>query len=208
MSALVLASRSAVRLKLMTDAGLRFEADAADLDEEALVAGIADPAQQAALLAEHKARHVAARHPGDFVLGGDQVGALDDGVGPSAGPSAFLEKPRDPEHHVAMLLSMAGRAHTFHPAVCLVRDDVVLGWAADRVRVHFRAFDEAEARRYVASGEGVGCCGGYESEHRGAQLIAGVEGSLQAILGFPLLLVLPLLRAHCPREAGLLEKSA
>lgn len=199
---LVLASRSAVRLKLMGDAGLRFDADAADLDEEALVAGVDDPAQQARLLAEAKARHVAARHPGAFVLGGDQVGALD----VDDGGRLLLEKPRDREHHIAMLSAMAGRTHTFHPAVCLVRDDVVLGRAEDRVRVRFRAFDSDEAARYVDTGEGVGCCGGYESEHRGAQLIDHVEGSLQAILGFPLLLVLPLLRAHCPVEAGLLSR--
>ena len=57
----------------------------------------------------------------------------------------------------------------------------------------------------MASGEGEGCCGGYQSEHKGAQLIEKVQGSLQAVLGFPLLLILPLLRKHCAVEAGLLR---
>ena len=196
---LVLASRSAVRVKLLGDAGITFVADAADLDEDDLVAGISDPAMQAAVLARAKALHVAKRHPGCFVLGGDQVGAGDDD-----GEQWLLAKPRDREHHIAMLLRMSGRPHTFHPAVALVKDDVVIAEAHDTVTVTFRTFDEATAAAYVDSGEGVGSCGGYESEHRGAQLIARVDGSLQAVLGFPLLLVLPLLRAHCPVEAGLL----
>ena len=201
MSRLVLASRSAVRVKLLRDVGVAFVADAADLDEDALVADIDDPAEQARLLARAKALHVAQRHPGAWVLGGDQVGAM---VADDGGPAFLLHKPRDAAHHVAMLLSLAGRRHTFHPAVALVKDGNVFAEVADRVTVTFRAFDEATARAYVATGEGEGSCGGYESEHRGAQLIAGVDGNLQAVLGFPVLLVLPLLRRHCAVEAGLL----
>lgn len=197
---LVLASRSAVRVKLLRDAGVTFDADAADLDEDALVAGVDDPAAQAALLARAKALHVAARHPGRFVLGGDQVGVLD---APS-GRGTNLRKPTDPADHAALLVSMSGRTHRFFPAVALVRDDVVIAEAADVVAVTFRAFSAATARAYVALGEGAGSCGGYESEHRGAQLIERVDGNLQAVLGFPLLLVLPLLRAHCAAAAGLL----
>ncbi len=193
---LVLASSSAIRRKLLADAGVAFVADPADLDEDALVQGIVDPAAQARLLAAAKARHVSHRHPGAYVLGGDQVGVLHDGTP--------LQKPRDPEHHFRMLLAMSGRRHTFHPSVALVKDGVVLGEGAAVVVVTMRAFSEACARAYVATGEGRGSCGGYESEHRAAQLIEAVDGDLQAVLGFPLRLVLPLLRAHCPKEAGLL----
>lgn len=193
---LVLASGSAIRKKLLNDAGVVFVADPADLDEDGLVEGIADPARQAHLLAVAKARHVSRRHPGAFVLGGDQIGALDDGTP--------LQKPRDPEHHVQMLLAMSGRKHTFHPAVALVKDGVVLADGGAVVVVTMRPFSEACARAYVATGEGRGSCGGYESEHRAAQLISAVDGDLQAVLGFPLRLVLPMLRAHCPGAAGLL----
>jgi septum formation protein len=195
-SVLVLASGSVVRNTLLRDAGVSFVSDPADLDEDALVASIAAPAEKARALAIAKARHVAARQPARFVLGGDQVGVLDDGV--------LLEKPTDPEHHVRMLLTMSGRRHTFHPAVALVKDGVLLGDAVARVDVTFRSFGEETARAYVASGEGKGSCGGYEIEHRAIQLVDVVEGDLQAVLGFPLRLVLPLLRAHCAREAGLL----
>lgn len=193
---LVLASGSAIRRQLLTDAGISFTVDPADLPEEELVAHVVEPDRQARVLAVAKARHVARRHPGRFVLGGDQVGAVEDGT--------LLEKPRDDAHHVRMLLAMAGRCHTFHPAVALVRDDLLVAEAASAVVVRFRPFGEETARAYVATGEGRGSCGGYELEHRGCQLVEDVAGDMQAVLGFPLRLILPMLRAHCPREAGLL----
>jgi septum formation protein len=195
---LVLASVSSVRRKLLADAGVTFVADPADLPEEALVAHIPEPDRQARWLAAAKARHVARRHPGRFVLGGDQVGVLDDGTP--------LEKPLDAEHQVRMLVRMAGRSHTFHPAAALVRGDELLAETATTVTVTFRSFAEETARAYVATGEGRGSCGGYELEYRGSQLVADVAGDMQAVLGFPLRLVLSLLRAHCPREAGLLPE--
>ncbi len=193
---IVLASRSAVRVKLLRDAGVDFDADAADLDEDDLVKDVVDPAAQAALLARAKALHVAVRHPGRFVLGGDQVGVLDDGTP--------LRKPVDPADHEALLMTMSGRSHRFFPAVALVKDGAVIEVAADVVTVTFRAFTANTARRYIERGEGVGSCGGYELEHRGAQLVDRVDGNIQAVLGFPLLLVLPLLRRHCAAAAGLL----
>ncbi|MDP2339362.1 MAG: Maf family protein [Deltaproteobacteria bacterium] len=194
---IVLASRSVVRVKLMRDAGVTFEADAADLDEDALVEGISDPAVQAVTLARAKGLHVAKRYPGRFVVGGDQVGVNDD--------DSTLLKPLDPEHHVTLLMSMSGRTHRFFPAAALVKDASVIASVVDDVAVTFWNFSESVARQYVATGEGVGSCGGYESENRGAQLIERVQGSLQAVLGFPLLLVLPMLRKHCALEAGLLR---
>ena len=196
---LVLASRSAVRIKLLEDAGIALDIDPADVDEDAIGAPVSDPAARALALATAKGRAVSARHPGRLVLGGDQVGVLvkDDG---SCG--AFLEKPRDPAHHVRLLLQMAGRTHRFHPAAVLVVDGDVRERVADTVAVTFRAFDERTARAYVATGEGQGSCGGYESEHRGAQLIERIDGAAHAVLGLPLLGVLAALRRVAP--AGML----
>ena len=77
---LVLASGSTSRKKLLTAAGVPFIADPADLDEDALIAGLkgrgADAMQIASELAGQKALCVSRRHPGRLVLGGDSVIAL------------------------------------------------------------------------------------------------------------------------------------
>lgn len=187
---LVLASRSSIRGKLLSDAGLSFTVDAADVDEAAIGQDIKEPAARALALAVAKARAVSSRHAGALVLGVDQVGVLEDG--------SFLEKPRDVEDHVRMLLAMADRAHTFHVAAALVVDGQVRATVGESTSVRFRALDERTARAYVATGEGAGSCGGYESEHRGAQLIARIDGSLHVVLGLPLLGVLASLRELAP----------
>ena len=186
---LVLASRSATRIALLRSAGLTLTIDPADVDEDSIGAAVADPAGRAMALAHKKAQVVSARHPGALVIGGDQVCTLAGADGPR-----FLEKPTDPEDHVLMLLAMAGRTHTFFPAAVLVKDGVVHAEIHESVRVVFRDFDERTARAYVASGEGKGSCGGYESEHRGAQLIAHIDGTQHAVLGLPLLGILAALR--------------
>ena len=76
---LVLASGSASRKALLAAAGVDFTADPADLDEDALMAALKDQGAEgmARRLAEEKALHVARRHPGRIVLGGDSVIELD-----------------------------------------------------------------------------------------------------------------------------------
>jgi septum formation protein len=193
----VLASRSRTRIELLTAAGLTFDIDAADIDEDAIGARESEPRARAMLLAVEKARAVSARHSGCFVVGGDQVSVLEDG--------AYLEKPRDPDDHVRLLMQMSGRTHRFYPSAALVKDDVVIARVSDEVAVTFRKFPEETARAYVASGEGKGSCGGYESEHRGAQLMARIDGSMHAVLGLPLLGVLQMLRDAGVDVPGLLR---
>lgn len=182
----VLASRSRTRIALLRAAGLTFDIDAADIDEDAIGAAESEPKARALLLAIEKAKAVSARHPGRVIVGGDQVSVLDDG--------SYLDKPRDPDDHVRLLMQMSGRTHRFFPSAVLVRDGRVLARISDEVAVTFRAFGLDTARAYVATGEGAGSCGGYESEHRGAQLIERIDGSMHAVLGLPLLGLLRALR--------------
>lgn len=195
---LVLASRSAIRQELLSDAGLSFDVDVADIDEDAIGRNVADPSVRAVTLARQKALATAQRHPGRVVLGADQVGVLD------GDPSTFLEKPRDEADHARMLLSMAGRAHSFFSAAAIVLDDVVLAEITDVVTVRFRTFDGTVARALAATGEGRHSCGGYESENRGGQLIESIVGSHYAVLGLPLLKVLAALRQVAPGLEGLI----
>ncbi len=197
MTRLVLASNSFIRKQLLTAAGVLFDVDAADLDEDAIGAGTAAPQARAMLLAVAKATVISKRHPGRYVIGGDQVGVLDDG--------SALHKPKDHDDHRALLLRMAGRCHTFHPAACVVKDGVVLARVHDSALVTFRAFGADVADALARSAQGRGSCGGYESENRGAQLIAHVEGSLHAVLGFPLLQLLDALRGLAIDIDGLMR---
>jgi septum formation protein len=196
MNNLILASASAARRRLLADAGIVAETDPADIDESAIKAECrragGSSADCAARLAEAKARAVAARRPGELVLGADQL--LD-----CAGE--WYDKPRDREEARDQLRRLRGRSHELVTAAAIVLGDERLWHAVERPRVTIRAFSDTFLERYLdAMGERVlKTVGGYELEGLGAQLMEKVEGDYFAILGLPLL---PLL--HFLRGAGAL----
>ncbi|HMV67162.1 MAG TPA: nucleoside triphosphate pyrophosphatase, partial [Myxococcota bacterium] len=181
----MLASTSPWRRKMLEDAGVRVEAVASGFDERSV--HDADPVALARRLAAGKAEAVAALRPGDWVLGADQVVYDGDEV---------FGKPSDPQDHRARLLAMRGRRHALVTAWALrgpgePADGVAVTWMHTRAEV-----SEAEIERYVATGEGSGCAGGYAVEGRGSFLFERVEGDWFNVIGLPLLDVMTALRAR------------
>ena len=193
---LLLASKSEARRRMLEAAGVDFELAEAELDEEVAKAGLIaagfEPRDLAEMLAEMKARSVAA--PADsMVLGADQVLERDDGT--------MLSKPASRDEAFAQLRSLSGHTHYLHSAaVILERGERAWGrteTAALSVRRLSDAFlEDYLDREYEAIRWNVG---GYRIEGRGAQLFEAIQGTHFAILGLPLLSLLAFLR-----ERGLL----
>jgi nucleoside triphosphate pyrophosphatase len=183
---LVLASRSEIRRKILSAAGLPLEVAPADIDERALEARApgADPAAVAALLAREKALAAARARPGRLVLGADQTLAL--------GPR-LLSKPADVTAARAQLAALRGQTHALHAAIALARDDAVTFEHRDLARLTMRDFSDAFLDAYIgAAGAAVtASVGAYQLEGAGIHLFERVEGDYFTILGLPLL---PLLR--------------
>lgn len=194
---LILASGSATRAALLTQAGLIFERVPAAVDERAVEASMAGsglgPDDVAAVLAEVKAGEVAARRPGALVIGADQTLALGD---------RRFDKPADMEAARRQLLALSGRSHQLHSAVALVRDGTVLLRHVATATLTMRAFTPAFVGHYLAVvGErALSSVGAYQVEGYGIQLFEEIEGDHFTILGLPLL---PLLKAL--RHEGVVE---
>jgi len=189
--ALLLASQSGTRRRMLEAAGVPFTAVAAELDEEAAKAELEqqrlDARELAERLAHLKARNVAAPAM-TLVLGSDQTVERADG--------AILGKTSDLREARAQLLSLRGSAHRLHSAA-VIYDSGAPAWSAsESVTMHVRQFSEAFLDDYLArEGEAVlGSAGGYRIEGLGAQLFDRVEGSHFAVLGMPLLPLLAFLR--------------
>jgi septum formation protein len=186
---LVLGSGSPRRRELLARAGVAFEVQAADIDEAARPGEA--PRALAERLARAKAQAVARRvgaTPSRLVLGADTIVLIDGDV---------LGKPVDPEDAVRLLSRLVGRHHVVLTGVALVASDR-LGDARTVVvesKVAMRAADEAEIRRYVATGEPLDKAGAYAAQGQGRAFIARIEGSESNVIGLPIDETLALLRA-------------
>ncbi len=187
----VLASRSASRIALLSEAGLPFEAEASDVDERAveapLLAAGADPGAIALRLACAKALDVAARRPGALVLGCDQTLGLD---------GERFVKPADRAAARAQLSRLRGRTHELHSAMALAEGNHVFWRTVSVARMTMRAFSEPFLDDYCARAgdavlSSVGC---YQLEGLGVTLFEAIEGDYFTILGLPLLPLLAELR--------------
>ena len=180
--ALLLASTSPARRALLAGLGVPFTCEAPGVEEDVTPGTSAREA--VALLAGRKARAVAARHPGAWVLGSDQLLDLD---------GKALGKPADRTAAERQLRALSGRSHLLHTGVCLVgpgRDET----AVETARLTLYPLTEAEVRAYLDTAEWEGCAGGYRVEGRGQALFSALEGDRTCVQGLPMLQVVRLLR--------------
>jgi septum formation protein len=183
---LVLASRSEIRRKILSDAAIPIEVSPADIDERTLQAGAqnADPGVVAALLAREKALAATRHRPGRLVLGADQT---------LAHGSRLLNKPTDVAAARAQLAALRGQTHALHAAIALARDGSIMFEHRDVAQLTMRDFSDAFLDAYLgaAGGAVTASVGAYQLERAGIHLFERVEGDYFTILGLPLL---PLLR--------------
>lgn len=188
---LILASSSPFRRMLLTNAGIRFEAESASVDEraveETLLGTGATPGDVALVLAEAKAQDVAERNPGSVVIGSDQTLSLGDEI---------FHKPTNMDAARRQLLRLSGLTHQLNSAVVLVRGGTTIWHHVAIARLTVRDLEPGFVGRYLAAaGDGVlSSVGAYQLEAQGVQLFDKIEGDYFSILGLPLLPLLAELR--------------
>jgi septum formation protein len=188
---IILASQSRARQTLLSNAGIAFEAVAADIDERAVqqASGLSSPGDIAALLAREKALAVSVQRPGQYVIGADQTLAL--GL-------RLFSKPAGRVQAAEQLRALAGHRHELHSAVAVARDGAIVFEATTIARMTMRGLGEAEIDAYLyEAGEAVTTSvGAYQLEGPGVHLFERIEGDHFTILGLPLLPLLAYLRGE------------
>jgi D-tyrosyl-tRNA(Tyr) deacylase len=173
---IVLASSSTRRRDLLRELGLSFTVHAVDVNETEGLPEIPD--EIASVLAGRKAAAVNERFRESLVIAADTIVVLDDVV---------FGKPDGEDDAIRMLTALSGREHRVVTAVCVAHPARgIRRTQSVSTTVRFRSVDDAEIRRYVATGEPFGKAGAYAIQGLGALLVSGIEGDYSNVVGLPL----------------------
>lgn len=192
---LILASASPRRRELLTQAGVSFTVEAADLNEDRL------PEEAAAAyvqrLAVEKAQAVWARHAADdtnadplIVLGADTAVVSEGNI---------LGKPANAADARRMLQLLSGRTHAVLTGLAAVTRKGVKS-EVEITQVTFNVIHDEEIDEYVASGEPLDKAGAYAIQGYAARWIPRIEGCYFNVVGLPIACTIALL---AEAEAGL-----
>jgi len=175
-SRLVLASASPRRAALLAQIGLVPDAMApAALDETPRQDET--PTVHALRLAEEKARAVAKRESGAFVLGADTVVACG---------RRILGKPATEDEARRCLTLLSGRRHRVHGGIAVVTPAGRVASRRVETAVLFKRLTDDEIADYLATGEWRDKAGGYAIQGRAARFVRGIVGSYSNVVGLPL----------------------
>lgn len=181
---ILLASGSEIRAQLLRQAGVAFRVEVARVDEGAIKAALlaegAAPRDIADTLAEAKARKVSGKHPGEMVLGCDQVLDFE---------GTLLSKPDTKDHALDQLKAMRGKRHMLLSAAVIYRDGEPLWRHVGQVRLVTRMASDAYLESYVdRNWESIRhAVGAYKLEEEGVRLFTTIDGSYFNVLGLPML---------------------
>ena len=173
---LVLASASPRRAALLAQIGLAPDAVVpAALDETPRADET--PAAHALRLAEQKARAIAARETGAYVLGADTVVACG---------RRILGKPATEDEARRCLALLSGRRHRVHGGIAVATPAGKIASRRVETAVLFKRLTDDEIADYLARGEWSGKAGGYAIQGLAARFVRGIVGSYSNVVGLPL----------------------
>ncbi len=187
-SELILASASPQRRELLTGLGVRFTVEPAELSELRTPPAGVRPRVWAEALAYFKARCVADRRAGHWVLGADTIVVC---------AGRLLGKPAGEIEAREMLELQAREPADVITGVALVRtgQEVVERRLASAVTRVWMRDDPVEREKYLAGGDWAGKAGAYGLQDVGERLVERIEGSFSNVVGLPLELLAGLLEA-------------
>ncbi len=190
---LILASSSETRVSMLTGAGLKFSAKAANIDESSIkesahAQGLSS-LDTATLLAEIKAKKISLNQKNIFVLGSDQLLDCE---------GRWFSKPKTRNQAFENLKFLSGKSHRLFTAAVICENGQRLWQHTESSTITLRSLDDGEIDTYLdMMGDAAFFSpGSYMIEGLGAQIISRIDGCFYSVLGLPLLQLLAFLRDH------------
>lgn len=173
--AIILASSSPQRKKILEKLGVKFRVIPAHVDEHH--AGFTKPHAVVKSIAKRKARAVAKNHPNDWVIGCDTIVMLKDGK--------IAVKPKDRDDAKKILKAYQGSHCNVYSGLALVHLSSKRSYVEfERTRIFFEDFSEQSIEEYLDTGDWKGRSGAMTIERKG-KWMKRMEGEYWNVVGLP-----------------------
>ena len=180
---IILASKSEVRKKILSDHGINCEVIPAKVDEEmvkeSLLKAKATPELVSKNLAELKANKVSERRYDDLVLGADSVIDLN---------GKLISKPTNRDEAFKILQKLNGQKHQLISSVCISKNGSMIWNHTDKANLTMKQMNDEELKTYLTKikDEKLYAYNVYQIEAEGRSLFLKIEGDENTIMGLPI----------------------
>ena len=180
---IILASKSEVRKKILSDHGINCEVIPAKVDEEmvkeSLIKAKATPELVSKNLAELKANKVSEKKYDDLVLGADSVIDL---------KGKLISKPTNRDEAFKILQKLNGQKHQLISSVCISKNGSMIWNHTDKASLTMKQMNDEELKTYLTKikDEKLYAYNVYQIEAEGRSLFSKIEGDENTIMGLPI----------------------
>ena len=180
---IILASKSAVRKKILDQNNIDNEVIVSNVDEdevkESLLAEGADPLLISKNLAEIKSIKVSSKNPDRYVLGADSVISLN---------KELINKPNSRKEAFAILKKLNNSKHYLISSVCIAKNGSMVWNHTDTSELKMKNLNDDELSSYLNKIETktLTAYGVYQIEADGLELFEYVKGDKESIMGLPI----------------------
>lgn len=177
---LILASRSAARQKMLTNAGFQFDVILPQINERDVnVTGLALE-DTAVKLSIEKALNISLDNPQKYIIGSDQLLIFNNEI---------WHKPSNIDEAKENLQLMSGKSHDLLSAAVVLKNGKTLYKTTSYAKLTMLPLTKNDIDNYCAKAGDVltSCAGSYEIEGHGARLFEKITGDFFTIQGMPLI---------------------
>jgi septum formation protein len=182
----ILASKSARRIKLLTQIGLNFKSYDSNFLE--LDMSYHNPVKLVLHNAENKTNIVAIKYRNEIVIGADTIVVIN---------KKILNKPKNLKQAKDYLNELSGNVHTVYSGLCVIdtlKNKKIIGY--EKTRVAFRNLDKKEIEYYVKNYKPLDKAGAYGiQDDFGCLFIKNINGDYYNVVGLPLVKLFEILKS-------------
>jgi len=183
MDNIVLASKSAVRKKILNENGIKCLIEPANIDEESIKKSLlnekATPEIISKNLAELKANKISNKQNEKLVIGADSVIDLE---------GEIISKPLDRNEALKILKKLNGKKHYLISSVCISKNGSMIWNYTDKAALTMKRMSDEELKEYLKkiSNETLFAYNVYQIEGEGRKLFSDIKGDEDTIMGLPI----------------------